>query len=113
MEKLVHSGKARSIGVSNFTIAQLQTLLSYAKIWPIINQVESHPFLPQVDLLEFCKANDILFVAYSPLGSQMTHRDDGTPVRRLLEDDIVSYNLFVMTSQCSHYRLLPLRKRST
>lgn len=70
MEELVRSGNARSIGVSNFTVAQLAKLLSFAEIKPACNQVEAHPWWPQNDLLEFCKENGVVFVAYSPLGSQ-------------------------------------------
>jgi diketogulonate reductase-like aldo/keto reductase len=70
MEKLYASGKTRSIGVSNWTIAGLQTLLSYAVIPPVVNQVEIHPYLPNTALLAFCKSHSILPVAYSPLGSQ-------------------------------------------
>ncbi|KAI8927617.1 NADP-dependent oxidoreductase domain-containing protein [Entophlyctis helioformis] len=69
MEKLVDEGKTRAIGVSNFNIRNLKELLAYARIKPAVNQVELHPYLPQNELLEFCKANDILVTAYSPLGS--------------------------------------------
>jgi len=70
MEKLYASGKTRSVGVSNWTIAGLQTLLSYAVIPPVVNQVEIHPYLPNTALLAFCNSHSILPVAYSPLGSQ-------------------------------------------
>lgn len=70
MEELYHSDKARAIGVSNFTIPHLRKLLSLAKVNPHVNQVEIHPFIPNEELLEFCKNNDILLAAYSPLGSQ-------------------------------------------
>lgn len=69
MEKLVKDRKARSIGVSNFTIPMLQELLDKAEIPPAMNQVEIHPSLPQEELLEFCKKNNILLTAYSPLGN--------------------------------------------
>ncbi|KAJ3414615.1 NAD(P)H-dependent D-xylose reductase (XR) [Chytridiales sp. JEL 0842] len=69
MEKLVDEGKVKSIGVSNFTIKKLKEVLSFARIKPAVNQVELHPYLPQHDLLSFCKANDIMVTAYSPLGS--------------------------------------------
>ncbi|KAF2150215.1 Aldo/keto reductase [Myriangium duriaei CBS 260.36] len=70
MEQLVDSGKARSIGVSNFSIPQLEKLLSFARIKPACNQVELHPLLPQNKLLEFCNKQKISLTAYSPLGSQ-------------------------------------------
>ena len=69
MEKLVETGKVRSIGVSNFTIKHLEKLLTYAKIVPAVNQVELHPQLPQNDLLKYCESKGIHLTAYSPLGS--------------------------------------------
>jgi diketogulonate reductase-like aldo/keto reductase len=56
--------------VSNWTVSGLEALLKYAEIKPAINQIEIHPFLPNSELIEFCRAHDILPVAYSPLGSQ-------------------------------------------
>jgi diketogulonate reductase-like aldo/keto reductase len=70
MEALQRSGKARAIGVSNWTIPRLEQLLSFATIKPAVNQVEIHPFLPNQELLDYCQSKDILLVAYSPLGSQ-------------------------------------------
>lgn len=70
MEDLYRSGKARAIGVSNFSIPRLEQLLSFASIPPAANQVEIHPFLPNQELLDFAKSKNILLVAYSPLGSQ-------------------------------------------
>lgn len=72
MEALQTSGKAKSIGVSNFTIPHLKTLFSYAAIKPAINQIEIHPYFPNTALVNYCFANQILPVAYSPLGSQNT-----------------------------------------
>jgi diketogulonate reductase-like aldo/keto reductase len=70
MEHLYESGKAKAIGVSNFTIKHLEHLLSVAKIPPHLNQVEVHPFLPNTELIDYCKKKNIQIVAYSPLGSQ-------------------------------------------
>lgn len=70
MEKLYKAGKAKSIGVSNWTIDGLEAMLKYAEIKPVVNQVEIHPFLPNTELIEYCVSRDILPVAYSPLGSQ-------------------------------------------
>ncbi|CAG9765114.1 unnamed protein product [Ceutorhynchus assimilis] len=69
MEVICKKGLTKSIGVSNFTIDQLQRLLQISEIKPVVNQVEYHPYLNQNKLLSFCKANDVLIVAYSPLGS--------------------------------------------
>jgi diketogulonate reductase-like aldo/keto reductase len=70
MESLVESGKARAIGVSNYTIPLLTQLLSLAKIPPAVNQIEIHPFLPNQQLIDFCRSKGVVPVAYSPLGSQ-------------------------------------------
>ncbi|KAI8092900.1 NADP-dependent oxidoreductase domain-containing protein [Halteromyces radiatus] len=68
LEKLDKS-KVRAIGVSNFNIAKLEKLLKVAKVVPAVNQVELHPYLPQEDLVQFCRKHNIHVTAYSPLGS--------------------------------------------
>ncbi len=68
MEDVLASGKAKSIGVSNYTIAHLEDMKKYAKVPPAVNQIEFHPFLYQKDLLEYCKKNAIQVIAYCPLG---------------------------------------------
>jgi len=68
MIKLLHQGKARAIGVSNYSIRELSELLDKSDVVvPAVNQVEFHPFLYQEELLSFCKNNKIQLEAYSPL----------------------------------------------
>jgi methylglyoxal/glyoxal reductase len=70
MVELLQEGKARAIGVSNYTIGDLQDILQNSKddvVVPAVNQVEFHPFLYQNELLQFCKNNNIQLEAYSPL----------------------------------------------
>jgi diketogulonate reductase-like aldo/keto reductase len=67
LEGLQAKGKARSIGVSNFTIGHLTELLAETDRVPAVNQVEFHPYLYQRDLLDFCIAKGIVIEAYSPL----------------------------------------------
>jgi glycerol 2-dehydrogenase (NADP+) len=64
------TGKVKNIGVSNFSIKTLTTLLQHARVVPAVNQVEAHPGLPQHELLAFCSSHEpkILLTAYSPLG---------------------------------------------
>ncbi|KAJ3209607.1 hypothetical protein HDU67_006052 [Dinochytrium kinnereticum] len=68
MESLVDQGLVRSIGVSNFNISKLKKILATCRIRPVVNQVELHPYLPQHELLEFCRKENIQVAAYSPLG---------------------------------------------
>ncbi len=65
--KILDSGSARAIGVSNYTERHLKELLRHASIVPAVNQVEFSPFLYQRDLLEFCRKHRIQLEAYAPL----------------------------------------------
>ncbi len=67
IEKFVTDGRAKSIGVSNYTIKHLEQLKAYSSITPAVNQVELHLFLQQSELRDYCKANGIVIEAYSPL----------------------------------------------
>jgi len=75
LEKLKADGRAKSIGVSNYTVHHLQDLLSKSKTVPAVNQVEFSPFLYQKDLLTFCKAHAIQLEAYSPLARGERFKD--------------------------------------
>ncbi|ELP91779.1 aldose reductase, putative [Entamoeba invadens IP1] len=80
MEKLVEMGLVKSIGVSNFSISQLEELLSIAKIKPAVNQVEFGIFLQQPKLMEYCKEHNIHVTSYSPLGN------NGNPARNKVDN---------------------------
>ncbi|HEV2166055.1 MAG TPA: aldo/keto reductase [Thermoplasmata archaeon] len=69
------AGKARSIGVSNFTVPQLEAFAASSDVVPSVNQVEFSPFLYQSELLEYCQRHDIQLEAYSPLvrGRRLDH----------------------------------------
>ncbi len=69
LEKILESGRAKAIGVSNFLTAHLKKLMKNTNIVPAVNQIEFHPGYMQEDTVEFCKENDILIEAYSPLGT--------------------------------------------
>jgi len=69
MQEQKESGATRHIGVSNFNQAKLKELLKMGGETPEMNQIELHPFLPQEPLVDFCRANEILLTAFSPLGS--------------------------------------------
>ena len=69
MLECMQAGLCRNVGVSNFSIPKLEQLIRSSGVAPACNQVESHPYLQQSALLEFCRAQQIAFTAYSPLGS--------------------------------------------
>lgn len=71
MESLVDSGRCREIGLSDITLKELLPLYESARIKPSVIQVEAHPYLPEAELLEFCKENGITFLAFAPLGHGM------------------------------------------
>ena len=68
MENLADRGKCRAIGLSDIGLEELQPLYEAARIKPAVIQVESHPYLPETELLEFCKARGIVLLAFAPLG---------------------------------------------
>ena len=82
MESLVDHGKCRAIGLSDITLNELKPLYESARIKPAVVQVESHPYLPETELLEFCKEKGIVFLAFAPLGHGMKPG--------LLEDPVIS-----------------------
>lgn len=67
MEKILESGRALSIGVSNFEIRHLEELRRVSGIVPSVNQIECHPLCYPKELIEYCQANGIQVQAYAPL----------------------------------------------
>jgi alcohol dehydrogenase (NADP+) len=97
MEKLVDQGRCGAIGLSDIGLDELRPLYESARIKPAAVQVEAHPYLPETELLEFCKENGIVFLAFAPLGhgirpgpledpviSQIAARTGKTPAQVLL-----------------------------
>jgi alcohol dehydrogenase (NADP+) len=82
METLVDHGKCRAIGLSDIALDTLKPIYESARIKPAVVQVESHPYLPETELLEFCKEKGIVFLAFAPLGHGMKPG--------LLEDPVIS-----------------------
>ncbi len=82
MESLVHYGKCRAIGLSDISLDELKTIYESSRIKPAVVQVEAHPYLPETELLEFCKERGIVFLAFAPLGHGMKPG--------LLEDAVIS-----------------------
>jgi alcohol dehydrogenase (NADP+) len=71
MESLVDKGKCKAIGLSDVVLEKLVPVYEAARIKPAVVQVESHPYHPQTELLEFCKQKGIVLLAYAPLGHGM------------------------------------------
>ena len=67
LENILDSGRARAIGVSNYTVHHLKALLRHSSAVPAVNQVEFSPFLYQRELLEFCRKQRIQVEAYAPI----------------------------------------------
>lgn len=82
LERLVDDGHCRSIGLSDITLTKLREIVAVARIKPAVVQVESHPYLPEWELLEFCKAHGIVLLAFAALGHAMEPR--------LLDDPVIT-----------------------
>lgn len=67
MQEIAKSGRAKAIGVSNYTVTHLEELISECDIVPAVNQVELHVFLQQRELRDYCNEKGIVIEAYSPL----------------------------------------------
>jgi alcohol dehydrogenase (NADP+) len=82
MESLVDHGRCRAIGLSDITLDKLLPIYEAARIKPAVVEVESHPYLPETELLEFCKERGIVLLAFAPLGHGMKPG--------LIEDPVIS-----------------------
>lgn len=71
LERLVDEGHCKSIGLSDITLDKLREIVSIARIRPAMVQVESHPYLPEWDLLDFCREHGIVLQAFAALGHAM------------------------------------------
>jgi diketogulonate reductase-like aldo/keto reductase len=89
MEELVEKRYTRSIGVSNYHVQALSNLLSFAKIKPVVDQVELHPFLIQEELVKYCETNNIRMMAYNSLGRGLYSFQHMTEEFNLLENPLV------------------------
>ena len=69
MLESAQAGLSRNVGVANFSAKKIAQLIETSGSAPACNQVECHPLLQQVELFDYCRENEIAFVAYSPLGS--------------------------------------------
>ena len=75
LESLLGDGKVRAIGVSNFMVEHLTTLLEKASVVPAVNQIEVHPYFQQRDVQALNAEHGILTQAWSPIGGITFYRD--------------------------------------
>jgi len=82
LEKLVSEGKCKAIGLSDVSLEKVKEIYDASTIKPAVVHVESHPYLPEWDLLAYCKANGIVLQAFASLG----HHSEPN----LLEDPVIT-----------------------
>jgi diketogulonate reductase-like aldo/keto reductase len=80
LERLVDDGHCRSIGLSDVTLEKLREIVAAARIKPAVVQVESHPYLPEWELLDFCREHGIVLQAFAALGHALEPRVVDDPV---------------------------------
>jgi 2,5-diketo-D-gluconate reductase A len=114
MERAHERGYARSIGVSNYSVSQLDELMSVAETPPVVNQVQFSPFEYRRKLLAACEERNVAIEAYSPLGTgrhlsdrrvrQIAERVGRTPAQVLLRW-CVQRDLVVITKSTHRDRI--------
>ena len=114
MEGARERGYARSIGVSNFSVGELDELMSVARTPPVVNQVQFSPFANRRKLLEACERHNVALEAYSPLGTgrhlsdqrvrEIAERAGRTPAQVLLRW-CVQRDLVVITKSTHRERI--------
>ena len=101
MEKLLKTGKAKAIGVCNYSRNYLEELLPQVEVTPAVNQIENHPLLPQQEIVDLCNEKGIIITAYSPLGSTGSPMMQDEPCRQACEGE--KHNPRLHTPQLSWY----------
>jgi diketogulonate reductase-like aldo/keto reductase len=116
LERLVDDGQCRSIGLSDITLEKLREIVAAARIKPSVVQVESHPYLPEWELLEFCREHGIVLLAFAALGhgldpkllndpviTAIAQRVRRTPAQVALAWAVQRGTAFLTTSTKPHY----------
>jgi alcohol dehydrogenase (NADP+) len=80
LERLVDDGHCKSIGLSDITLEKLREIVAAARIKPAVVQVESHPYLPEWALLDFCREHGIVLLAFAALGHALEPKLVDDPV---------------------------------
>jgi len=92
MESYVKSGKVRSIGVSNFSVEQVDEILAECEIKPVVNQVESHPYFSNSQLQHDMEQRGVCFEGYSPLGNISGNVDESPMAEPAIKQLAQKYN---------------------
>jgi len=82
LERLVDDGHCKAIGLSDVGLETLREIVTVAGIKPAVVQVESHPYLPEWELLDFCREHGIILLAFAALGHAM--------VPKMLDDPVIT-----------------------
>lgn len=80
LERLVDEGRCKSIGLSNIGLDRLREIVAIARIKPAVVEVESHPYLPEWALLEFCRQQGIVVLAFAALGHAIEPKVTEDPI---------------------------------
>jgi diketogulonate reductase-like aldo/keto reductase len=80
LERLVDDGRCKAIGLSDVSLEQASAIFEAGRIKPAVVHVESHPYLPQWDLLDYCKRNGVVLQAFAALGHSSEPKLLGDPV---------------------------------
>lgn len=110
LEEIQATGKAKHIGVSNYTVRHLEDMKKYTSVTPAVNQVELHVFLQQPELIEYCRGKGILVEAYSPLAHGKAMDD---PVVQAVADKHGKSYAQIMLRWCIEQELVVLAKSVT
>lgn len=107
LEQIYATGKAKTIGVSNYTIKHLKEMKNHVDIWPAVNQVEMSVVLQQPELVDYCRANDIVVEAYTPLAEGLFFDN---PILKELAKKYKKSVPQIMLRWCIDYGVVPLTK---
>ena len=98
MEELYAQGKLRAIGVSNFLISHLQSLMAQVTVKPMVNQYEFHPNLTQPALYEFCRKHGIQSEAWRPIMKGLVNKKSTTILAVACAGIILIFNGYLIYS---------------
>jgi diketogulonate reductase-like aldo/keto reductase len=107
LEEIHDAGHAKSIGVSNYTIRHLEELLKKCRVKPVVNQIELSAALQQPELVQYCKDQDIIVEAYTPLAEGKMFND--AVLKAIAEKHHKSVPQ-IMLRWCVDYGTVPLTK---